>query len=340
MKSSRLSIIILILVSIFFLCSQKSAANEDRIKTESVSHEEKDNRKTKLLDKMDKAHEKISDYLLTSAVWLDSFFDDERYEAEDNHSRLKVKFSSFFEDGEDIDFKARLNLRLVLNQLSEKFHLVISGNPDDDLDSDYISGANIKKEFTDENDEQEDKNLVFALQYFLQSTRRNNLKMEGGVRWGDRSPVLWAGPRFRWLFDNTPWTYRFTQRVRWFTDDGWYINSSFDCERPLSSRFFFRTTAAGTWEQEVDGYNYNVFCNIYQTLSSNRALEYQLENAYRTRPAYELTDVIVSLMYRQKIWRDWITFEVKPQVAFPRDNDFDFTPGIKFTIEGRFGWNP
>jgi len=337
MKYSRLSIFLLIILVICFTAPD-CIAKEDNSKKQSVIPEKAVKQEPELIQKMDKAHKKISGYILNSAAWLDSFFSDERYEAEDNHSRLKVRFSTFLEDGEDIEFKSRLNLRIILNQLSEKFNFIISGNPDDDLDSDLTSETNINKNFAEKNNEEE--NFVFALQYFLQSTRKNNFKMQGGVRLGHYTPVLWGGPRFRWLFENKAWAYRFTQQIRWFTDEGWYVNSSFDCERPLTDKFFFRTTAGGLWNQEEEGYKYSVNCNIYQALSHNRALEYHFGNIYETSPASQLEEVVFSVSYRQNIWKEWITLDISPQVSFPRDNDFDFTPGIRFAFEGRFGWNP
>ena len=36
---------------------------------------------SKITQKIDKAHKKISGYILNSAAWLDSFFSNERYEA-------------------------------------------------------------------------------------------------------------------------------------------------------------------------------------------------------------------------------------------------------------------
>ncbi|QTA77883.1 Uncharacterized protein dnl_00810 [Desulfonema limicola] len=337
MKFSRISIFLLIILLIC-LTSNKCRAQQETSKNQSKSLEEPGTCESGLTWQVDEVHERISGYLLSSAAWLDSFFSNESYEAEVNKSHLKVRLSSFFEEGEGIEFKARLNLRIVLDNLNDKFHIIISGNPDSHAEPDFASETRINKEFTEKNDKQE--TLAFALQYFLQSTRKNNFKMEAGIRWGRDVPVLWGGPRFRWSFNNNLWVYRFTQRVRWFTDEGWYVKSSFDCEKSLNKTFFFRSTAEGIWEQEEDGYNYGVYCNLYQTLSNKRALKYQLGNSYETSPASQLKEIVFRVSYRRQIWKKWIALEVKPQISFPRDNDFELTPGITVLFEGIFGWNP
>jgi len=41
--------------------------------------------------------------------------------------------------------------------------------------------------------------------------------------------------------------------------------------------------------------------------------------------------------YRQQFYREWLIFEVTPQVNFPEDHDRDAQYGIMFTIEAKFG---
>jgi hypothetical protein len=63
-------------------------------------------------------------------------------------------------------------------------------------------------------------------------------------------------------------------------------------------------------------------------------------NSYQTRPIHELTQVALSVAYRHSFWREWLFYEIAPQVRFPRDRNFDVTPGILFRIEMFFGANP
>jgi hypothetical protein len=46
---------------------------------------------------------------------------------------------------------------------------------------------------------------------------------------------------------------------------------------------------------------------------------------------------VLSVRFRQRIWRDWLYYEVGPQLVFPREENFDATPGIFLRLEMLFG---
>ena len=286
-------------------------------------------------EKIDEVHSAISKYILTSARWLDSFFGDKRFEAEENRTRVKVRLSSFYDADDGADFGGGASLRLVLPQLKNRWHVVFSGTSgDEDYEDARDSTGNARREFV----KAEEKNFTLALQYFAKTTARNNVKIESGLRWRDNEPVFFAGPRYRWYKEiSDPWAVRFTQRVRWYTDEGWYVKSIFDLERPVSEKFFFRSTASGKWEEEEEGYAYTFGLRLFQALSPGKALEYEVNSNFETRPVNVLDEANLRIRYRQRIWRDWLTLEIAPQLSFPRDEDYEITPGILVQLEADFG---
>jgi hypothetical protein len=44
------------------------------------------------------------------------------------------------------------------------------------------------------------------------------------------------------------------------------------------------------------------------------------------------------LQYRQQILREWLRINLAPQVTFPRERDFDPTPGMLVGFEVSFRW--
>ncbi|MGE0082832.1 MAG: hypothetical protein AB7S75_00280 [Desulfococcaceae bacterium] len=284
---------------------------------------------------IDEVHAAISEYILTTANWLDSFFADKRFEAEENRTRIKVRLSSFYDSDEGADFGGGVSLRLVLPQLKNRWHLVISGtSADEDYEDAKDSTKDARREFV----KADENHVTLALQYFAKTTARNNIKIESGLRWRDNEPVFFAGPRYRWYREiSEPWAVRFTQRFRWYTDEGWYAKSIFDMERPVNEKFFFRATASGKWEEEEEGYSYTFGFHLFQALSPGRALEYQMNSNFETRPVNVLDEANLRIRYRQRIWRDWLTLEIAPQLSFPRDEDYEITPGILVQMEADFG---
>lgn len=49
-----------------------------------------------------------------------------------------------------------------------------------------------------------------------------------------------------------------------------------------------------------------------------------------------LNATVLKLVYRQRIWRDWLSMEIAPQVNYPRDNDFEAEPGLFLRFDIRF----
>ncbi len=283
---------------------------------------------------VDTIHGGVTYGFLTTATWLDSFFGDQRYEAEINKSQLKIRFDAFREGSTGMDFRRpNFDLRLVLPQLRKKTHLVISGDPkadEDALAAQPGGGAQLAKST--------ERNLTTALQYFPVDTKRSNFSLRAGVKLHNGKFALLAGPRYRYLLPLDPWDLRFTQEFVWSTNMRWQSRTTFDFERILPyNDLFFRMTLEELWSENVTGYPYTLSFLLRQPLDRNRALQYEWVNSFQTYPTNELVEELLVFRYRQRFWRDWLFLEIAPQYRFPRDRSFDATPGILFRLEMVFG---
>ena len=279
---------------------------------------------------VDTAQRWVSAGIGSAARIADEFFGDENYEAEANNTRLRLMFDTFFESGEAVDFRFRFNLRLVLPQTNKRLKLSFSGNSDEDDDEDEtatVTGAN-----------DDDNNVEATLAYTLVDTKKQNFSLRTGIKSG---PAWWIGPRYRFYAKlGGPWGFRFTQLIRWRTDDDWEAKTRFDFERRIAENFLFRFTPRGTYNQHdyhEDGYKYHLEAKVFQRLDRNSAMRYEWINKFLTKPDNHLDEVVLKIGYRRRVWRKWLFFEIVPQASFPDDEDFHFTPGILFRIETNFG---
>jgi len=281
----------------------------------------------------DAMHRGISTGVLATSRWLDSFFADPRVESEETKTRVKIRFSLFAEEGEDFDYDVRAGVRLDLPILKERLQLLIAGDPEDDEDFRAITGSEgVPAELADD-----DENFSIALRYFLKRTVKQNISLRSGVRFRSGLPHLYLEPRYRQSAPMGDWLFRFTQRIIGITDGTVRAKTIFDFERKLRQNFFLRLTAEGTWDKDEHGYFYTLSPSIFQPLSSRRVLVYTWSNSFVTHPNHRLEDVTLSVRYRQRIWRDWLYYEVIPQLSFPREENFDVTPGIMLRLEAVFG---
>jgi hypothetical protein len=289
---------------------------------------------------IDFLHAELSRELQETATQLDSFFGDDRAVLEENRSYVRLRYGVFQEEAADTLFKPTVDLRLVLPQLEKKTHLVFSAEP-------ATPTAGVPTPVTTPGEETpatgqgaaapDERNLSTALLYFIRSVPRESIMVRTGVQLSQGKPVLFASPRYRSLVPLGTWDFRLTQEALYRTDTGWQTTTRFDFERKLPLDLFFRTSIDGSWFANTTGYFYGLSFSLRQVINPASALDYEWINSYRTRPSYELTEVAFRIRYRRSFWREWLFFELAPQLRYPRDRDFDDTPGIQFKLEMFFG---
>ena len=276
-------------------------------------------------DIIDKGFEQVSETVISAAIWIDSFFDNSRYTVEENKTRAKLKLMAGVEQDGDFAFKPRFSLRLHVPGAQDRLNLIFTANDDEDFDVDRSNTLNSRDKESD---------LTGSLQFFLKQTEKINVSTSFGLS----TSYVYAGARYRGLYDYGSWQGRFTTRFRYYTDDGFESRSQYDIERQVSEKFVFRTTLEANWEEEHNGVPHAVIFSLFQVLKSDRAIMYDMGNYLDTRPNYHMIDTVFRMRYRQRFYRDWLVVEVAPQIAFPQVYDREFTPGIIVKLEAEFGY--
>ncbi len=276
---------------------------------------------------LDTTQEKASVMLIGAAEWFDSFFDDSRFSDEENRSVAKIRISNEYHEEDGYDFRPSIRWRIHLPRLSKKANLIIFAreDPEDDTNPDIEGTRSSEESFRE--------SFAAGIQYFLRTTEKYNLS----TTFGGSFNYLYAGMRFRYYKDLGPWQSRFVERLRYYTDDGWENYVSLDFERHISAKWLFRASGDIYWRELEESRDHYLSFRLFQFLSENHALSYEWINKFDTEPSHELSDLTLRLRYRQKFLREWLIFEIAPQVNFPEEYDNDPKFGINFTIEAKFG---
>ena len=283
---------------------------------------------------VDVLHGGISHSLLTTATWLDSFFGDRRYASDLNPSYVRFRYNVFLEKGSALLLKPDLEARLILPQLREKTHIVISGSPKEENEFSAVQSHATG----DKTVSTEDRGITTGVQYSPRQTATESFVVRAGLKFSTKGVDPTMGPLYRVLFPfQSGWSLRFVEDVVWRSKEGWKSSSTIDLERPLPHDLFFRASTDWVHTEHVDGFIYAFSFSLTQPLSSKAALQYSWVNVFQTRPVNELTEVDLRVSYRKRIWRDWLYYEVMPQYRFPRDRAFEATPGILFRLDMLFG---
>jgi len=276
---------------------------------------------------LDDRQENVSTRLISAAEWIDSFFDDGRYYEEENKTRATLSLEFGYTKNDDFEINPRLSVRLQLPKISKKLNLLIKGADDEEYDTD----GNPRPPGDTSTDRSQ---LEAALQYFLIDTENSNLS----TSFGGSYDYLYGGLRYRYLQEFGKWQGRFTDRLRWYTDEGWENRADVDFERRFSDVWMFRSITTGTWYESDDGIPHSQIFRVFQVLSREKALLYETGAYFDTDPNYSMVDFQIKLRYRQRFYRDWLAFEIAPQISFPEDHDRDANLGIFFRFDADFGY--
>lgn len=277
-------------------------------------------------EELDEKHQQAGEYLISAATWFDSFFDNSRSEAEVNKSTARLRLDGGWDKNEDFEFKPRLSFRMHLPGLDSRWNLIFSARDDEDFDVDRHPGGSTRRD--------DDANMTAALQYFLLQSEKLNISTTAGISYN----YAYAGLRYRGKFDYESWQGRLVSRFRYYTDDGFELINEYDLERRISQNFLFRTTLNADWYENKSGLAHGVVFSLFQVLSSDRAILYDVGNSFQTSPSYRHVDVVFRARYRQRFYRDWLIFEIAPQVSFPKEYDRNFNPGLILRFEAEFGY--
>jgi hypothetical protein len=263
--------------------------------------------------------------------WLDHFFNDERLEDEINYTRLRFRGDAFFQDGEGVQLKPDVDVKLSLPGLERRLLLFFNGDLNEGFD-DAESGV-------DRLEPDEEENVLLGLQAFFNATRRLNISVRGGLRFRDGSPVLFAGPRYRKIFDLDPWALRVTAEARWFTDEGLATRTFLDLDRKFNNNLFLRITPSLSWSEEEENLQYRGFARLYHRVSNKTVLQYSVFAKFDTDTEGSLVDARLRVAWRQKIIRDWLVIELAPEVTFPEERDHNPVWGAMVRLETTFDYH-
>lgn len=282
---------------------------------------------------IDRIHGEISGHVTNSAEWIDKFFDDENYLKEENTTRLRISVSSYTQKGEDTDFKAKVNFRLRLPGFSKRLRLFLN-TESDELDN----TSSVSEDIANRIDRNDDQSTDIGLSYYFKDSENYNIKLTGGARASFNSPALYLKPRFRYFKNLDTWDMRAIEEFVWYTDGRLKSRTELQLERPIPEEQFFRTTGRIDWYTDKDGVYPKLQFELWKILSKKRVVSLGQYNFFKTDDNLKtrFDSAVISINYRQRLWRKWLWFEVTPEVSFPRDRDYDATPGIELKLEANF----
>jgi hypothetical protein len=273
---------------------------------------------------VDEHKEYVDTRIEQASLWVDGFFADSNYEAEAAYSQIRLRPEFYYRKEQGAKGKFRFRARINLPNMGRRVSL--------------IAGSEDNESFDDSADDSSSDG-VLGLQFFMKESSRWNTSFTLGMKFNDFAFFL--GPRFR--FRDTvgeKGSYRFTQTIRWQTNNYWQFNTRLDLNRLISDRLYFRQTFDGRWrgeEADEKGYRTRISSYFTQSLSQLSGIQYEFSTIFHTEPNTHVHKYVLELRYRKQTKHDWLYYEIVPLISFDKEYDYKFNPGIRLRLEFFFG---
>ena len=313
------------LVSFSVFAAEPTENQPETPVSEEVESEQEGVEATEKTSRLDAHKKRVDTGVQRASQWVDQFFNDPAYEAEAANSQIRIRPEFYYRDEQGAKAKLRVRARFNLPNLGRRVSLV--AGVDDE------SGG-----FDDSVDDASDDGII-GLQFFTKESSRWNTSITVGVKFNEFA--FFAGPRVRYQDAlGEKGSYRFTQTVRWQTNNAWQINTRLDLNRIITDRFFFRQTFDGRWrgeKAEEEGYRTRVSSFLTQRLGRQSGLQYEFSTIFHTRPDTHVDKYTVALRFRKRTKHEWLYYEIVPQLSFENEFDYRVNPGIRLRLEFFFG---
>lgn len=265
-----------------------------------------------------------------SAEYIDRFFGAPGMTRESNDTYIKLRLGMQFREEQSDKYITRVSIRIQLPNTTRKLKLVF----EDIVDSNDPSGT--QSIINDTGSNRSDASLRYTLK------KKNRLRVDADIGARGGSPIQgFLRLRARRTYDvSDNWGLRMTERLTWFTDDGWVSKTEMQWDRKFTPAWLLRFNSELEWREDRDGVRPAQQISLFRFLSLRRVLRLDVGGSWPEYPNIVERIYYVSLTHRRLIHSDWLFLEIKPGVEFPEIDDYDSRFYFKFQFEMIIGKNP
>jgi len=253
---------------------------------------------------VDEGHTYATNQAQALTEWMDGFFHDPAYEFEQPESRLRIEWSTSWDEIEDDRTRIRLRGRLQLPALSRRVGIIFGG---EDSSEPGI-----------EEDELEDE---VGLQYVVGEHLGSRLDATVSVSSSDVTP----GVRYRYqdfFTDNA--SYRFRQRLEYNHNEKLHATSRLDFDYRLADDELIRWSNRAMYGEETDGTEWRSRLSLRHRLSKEGSAQPFVLRYFGT--VRGITDPKLTKSYalgiqvRRQIFRKFLFAELEPTYSWRKKN--------------------
>ncbi len=281
-------------------------------------------------DPMDAPRDYLSGKFVSLVSDMDRFFGDERNYQESNKSVFQLDLTRLMEHGGNRKFALSARAKLHLPSTEERMHLLLETNPDRN-----ITGEPTQGQPAIANQAVAPESYAVGARYEKAEESVWHFSTDAGIKFqSGLSPF--ARMRGSYSVPLDQWRLKATETVFWFNTIGVGETTQLDLERLVSEPALFRSSTNAAWLRDKNNFDMRQDLSIYHTLNKRIALLYQASAIAVSHPQFQVTEYVLLVLYRYRLHKDWLYFELSPQLHYPKVKNFQSSPSINMRLEMLF----
>ncbi len=285
-----------------------------------------------LLESIDEPREYLSNKIVELGKNVDHFFGDPRYFQENNKSVVQVEFNQTYDEGGNYQNRLEGKAKFDLPASQHRFRLVLESNPAQNTQNE------IRKDVTPLSKQPSNKpeQLSAALRYEKPEQDRFHYSAESGAELKfPIDPFIKTRGSYSIPFED--WHLKLAETVFWFSSIGLGETSQLDLEHQLGPPVLFRATSTATCYESPQNCDLREDLTVSHTLSDRAAIQYQISVLGVSEPKLTETNYVLQTRYRYRLHKEWVFFEINPQISFPKTDSFHLNTILFVKLEMLFG---
>jgi hypothetical protein len=150
-------------------------------------------------------------------------------------------------------------------------------------------------------------------------------------------PDPYARFRVQRLWPLRSWNLLLSETLLWRHSEQASAASELGLLRPLGTRSVLSAISNATWRERTSGFDWSQTVGLTHAIDQRSLAALEAGVLGNTEPTSGVTAYYVSLRYRRRLYSDWLVLELRPQLTYPRDDDFQPVPSLTLTLEAYFG---
>jgi len=282
------------------------------------------------LDVMDVPGDYVSEQFTGFVGRVDRFFGDDRHFQESNKSVLQLDLTRVTGYNGDGLYVLSGRAKLDLPNTEQRLHLTIESDADQNLSTDQsrTQQAATKRSTV--------QSIAAALRFERMYNERWHFSTDTGLQFQGTATTPFTRARGSVTGTLGEWHTKASETVFWFNTIGAGETTRFDLERLISEPLLFRATSNATWLHEQQNFDLRQDFSLFHTWDERTALLYQASALGISKPQTHVTDYVLLVSYRYRLHRDWLFFELDPQLHFPAEKQFHTSPALVMRLEMLF----